>query len=235
MGQPFSPLAHPILARLALWLLLRTVRCHLLVTSSVLCSACHPQLCPRRRVRREEVWPWRVLPGLLAPHWASGCSHRGVQLLQSPFSVSFPLHAAHRLWRQGACLGLRSDPSAAQWGLAVPQAHAFRWAALAGVFLQVLQRWRVSGFGLGFPQELWDFSSCPSGHHSLALESCSSSTPRSATRAFAGKINLFPKSIQVWTWVLSTGSSGAWSLLGEWAQCSSWCQCDGCQGLGAFS
>lgn len=49
---------HQILASLALWLLLRPLRCHL-VRSSLLCSALLPTLSPRTGARLA----WMVLPG----------------------------------------------------------------------------------------------------------------------------------------------------------------------------
>lgn len=59
----------------------------------------------------------------------------------------------------------------------MPQARAFEQGALACGFLQPLQH----------------KGSCESPGELLH------STPRSAVRAFADKINLFPRSIQAWT------------------------------------
>lgn len=103
---------HQILASLALWLLLRPLRC-CLVRSPLLCSALLPTLSPQTGARLA----WRVLPGsssgtvpVLQPGGFSCCC----------FSV-FPPCPADPL-ETGSVFGLGEGPSAAQPGLGVLQA-----------------------------------------------------------------------------------------------------------------
>lgn len=55
---------------------------------ALLCSS--PSALPSERGEQGQGCPCRVLPWLPAPHWAPGRSPKGVRLLQSQFSVSFP-------------------------------------------------------------------------------------------------------------------------------------------------
>lgn len=94
VGQPFSsPPAYRVLARLALWLLLRTFRCRL-VTSSLICSAHHPEPGPWRGASREEVGPEGSFPS------SQHCIRSRVTALGEfgchglILGVLFPAHAA---------------------------------------------------------------------------------------------------------------------------------------------
>lgn len=96
---------HHILASLALWLLLRPLRCHLVRSPlSLLCSAPHPEPLERGKVGLDDPsWP-QLWPGAvpLQPRGFSCCC-------LSVFSHLVLLI----LSRQGVCLGLREDPAAA--------------------------------------------------------------------------------------------------------------------------
>lgn len=91
--------------------------------SALLCSP--PSALPSERGERGWGCPWRSFPGSQHRTGPQATAPQELSCFRLSSRCPFLPHGAHRqallsLWRQGVCLGLRGDPSAAQCGLAVP-------------------------------------------------------------------------------------------------------------------